>query len=120
MIIAIATAMAGKAVEVAGEPVRTAVAELANRVRERFRGRAADEEALARATGDPVPERIDALAEAIGRLLDEQPAFNAELRATWTQAQTRATASDDGVVNVFTGTATNIVQARDIQNLNLG
>ncbi|MGP4021930.1 hypothetical protein [Actinomadura sp. 3N407] len=38
MTVAIATAMAGRAAEVAGEPVRTAVAETPRRVRERFDG----------------------------------------------------------------------------------
>ncbi|GAA2136137.1 MULTISPECIES: hypothetical protein [Actinomadura] len=112
MTVAIATAMAGKAVEVAGEPVRAAVAELSRRVRARFRGRAADEDALARAAEDA--GGIPALEGAVRRLLDEDPALRAELEAIWNQAQTRAEASDDGVVNVFNGRAEKVVQLRDV------
>jgi hypothetical protein len=115
MTVAIATAMAGKAVEVAGEPVRAAVAELSRRVRERFRGRP-DEAALARADGDP-----EVLEGVVQRLLDEDPAFRADLETVWNRAQTQATAADDGVVNNFSGRAGNVVQLRDVQgDLNIG
>lgn len=77
MTVAIATAMAGKAVEVAGEPVRAAVAELSRRVRTRLRGRPSDEEALARAAEDPAPGRITTLASAIEHLMAEDPEFGA-------------------------------------------
>ncbi len=125
MTVAIATAMAGKAVEVAGEPVRAAVAELSRRVRERFRGRPADEEALARAAEDASPperiERIEVLQGAVRRLLDEDSAFAAEVETVWNQAQTLARASEDGVVNVFSGHASRVVQLRDVQgDLNIG
>lgn len=122
MTVAIATAMAGKAVEVAGEPVRAAVAELSRRVRERFRGRPSDEEALARALEEPgATERISALEGAIRRLVDEDPRFAAQLEAIWSQAQTQAAASDDGVVNVFNGRADKVVQLRDVHgDLNIG
>ncbi|WP_149262601.1 hypothetical protein [Actinomadura sp. K4S16] len=121
MTVAVATAMAGKAVEVAGEPVRAAVAELSRRVRERFRGRPADEEALERAAGDPAPDRIDALAEAVERLMAEDPRFGAELRNLWNQAQTNAAATHDGVVNVLNGRADKVIQLRDVHgDLNIG
>ncbi|MFB4306839.1 hypothetical protein [Actinomadura sp. GTD37] len=113
MTIAIATAMAGKAVEVAGEPVRAAVAELAQRVRERFRGRPAEEAALAGAIADD--GRIGELQAAVRRLLDEDPEWGARLEAIWNQAQTAATASGDGVVNVHNGPAEKVVQLRDVQ-----
>ncbi|TDC09526.1 hypothetical protein [Actinomadura bangladeshensis] len=120
MTVAIATAMAGKAVEVAGEPVRAAVAELCRRVRERFRGRPADEAALARAAAEH-PERPEVLEGVVRRLLDEDPAFRAELETIWQQAHTNASATGDGVVNVFTGRAERVVQLRDVQgDLNIG
>jgi DNA topoisomerase VI subunit B len=119
MTVAIATAMAGKAVEVAGEPVRTAVAELSRRVRERLRRRPADEETLARVTGDD--EEIPVIEGVIHRLLEDDTAFRDELRTIWDKAQTRAKASDDGVVNVFNGHAERVVQLRDVHgDLNLG
>lgn len=116
MTVAIATALAGKAVEVAGEPVRTAVAELSRRVRERLRGRPSAETAL-----DPASDRPDVLQGAVQRLLDDDPGFRAELEAVWNQAQTRASATGDGVVNVLNGRAEKNVQLRDIKgDLNIG
>ena len=121
MTVAIATAMAGKAVEVAGEPVRAAVAELSRRVRERFRGRPSAEEALERATGDPTPERVAALTTAIGHLMADDPGFGAEARTLWNRAQTNAAATGDGVVNVLNGQAERVVQLRDVHgDLNIG
>lgn len=114
MTVAIATAMAGKAVEVAGEPVRAAVAEISRRVRERFRGRPADEAALARADAEP-----EVLEGAVRRLLDEDPAFRAQLETIWQRAHVNA--SGDGVVNVFNGKAEKVVQLRDVQgDINIG
>ncbi|WUH97648.1 hypothetical protein OHR68_29565 [Spirillospora sp. NBC_00431] len=110
MTVAIATAMAGKAVEVACEPVRAAVAEISRRVRERFRGRPADEAALSRADEEP-----EILQGAVVRLLDEDPAFRGELETLWNQAQTQVTATGDGVVNVFNGHAGKVVQLRDVK-----
>ncbi|TDD83597.1 hypothetical protein E1293_14350 [Actinomadura darangshiensis] len=121
MTVAIATAMAGKAVEVAGEPVRAAVAELSRRVRERFRGRASDEEALERAIADPAPDRIATLSSVVEHLMAEDPGFGAEARNLWNQAQTNAAASDDGVVNILNGQAGRVVQLRDVHgDLNIG
>ncbi|TMR00620.1 hypothetical protein ETD83_16350 [Actinomadura soli] len=116
MTVAIATALAGKAVEVASEPVRAAVAEISRRVRERLHGRPSDEEALARADDDP-----EILQGAVLRLFDEDPGFRADAENLWNQAQTMASASDDGVVNIFNGQAQRVIQARDIKgDLNLG
>ncbi|MFI0482341.1 hypothetical protein [Actinomadura sp. 9N215] len=109
MTVAIATAMAGKAVEVAGEPVRAAVAEISRRVRERFRGRPSDEAALFRADEEP-----EVLQGAVRHLLDEDPAFRTEMETLWNNAQTLASASGEGVVNVFNGQAGKVVQLRDV------
>lgn len=114
MTIAIATAMAGKAVEVAGEPVRAAVAELAQRVRDRFRGRPADEQALERARGDQGHKELQFLQLAVQRLLEEDPELRIGLEAMWNQAHTSAAASGDGVVNLLNGTADRVVQLRDV------
>ncbi|MDL4775504.1 MULTISPECIES: hypothetical protein [Thermomonosporaceae] len=115
MTIAIATAMAGKAVEVAGEPAREAVAALVQKVKARFRGRVSEERALARATEDPEsPERIEELAGVIRGVLDEDPAFGDEVRSLWGQVQTNATATGDGVSNVFNGQAEKVIQLRDV------
>ncbi|RKS72158.1 hypothetical protein BZB76_4975 [Actinomadura pelletieri DSM 43383] len=116
MTVAIATALAGKAVEVAGEPVRAAVMEITRRVRERFHGRPSEERALARGAEEP-----EILQGAVRRLLDEDPDFRSELEGLWNQAHTEASATDDGVVNVFSGQAQSVIQLRDINgNLNIG
>jgi hypothetical protein len=121
MTIAIATAMAGKAVEVAAEPVRATVAELSRRVRERFRGRPSEEEALAQAAANPTPERVASLASAIGHLMADDPGFGAEARTLWNQAQTNAAATGDGVVNVLNGQAGRVIQFRDVHgDMNIG
>ncbi|MFA1548270.1 hypothetical protein [Actinomadura chokoriensis] len=121
MTVAIATAMAGKAVEVVGEPVRAAVAELSRRVRERLRGRPSGEEALVRAAADPTPETVATLASVIEHLMADDPGFGAEARNLWNQAQTNAAATNDGVVNVLNGRAGNVIQLRDVQgDLNIG
>lgn len=117
MTVAIATAMAGKTVEVAGEPIRAAVAELVDKVRKRIARRPERREAeLARAAAsDPTPERIAALTAALRLLMDDDPQWAAELTSVWTQAQMHAEAHDDGVVNVVNGGAGRVVQLRDVQ-----
>ncbi|MFG1858447.1 hypothetical protein ACGFJT_41910 [Actinomadura geliboluensis] len=112
MTVAIATAMAGKAVEVAGEPVRAAVAELAQRVRARFRVRPADELVLARAIDDH--NQIGDLQGAVRKLLAEDPELSEQLTAVWNRAQTAAQAAGDGVVNVHNGRARSVIQFRDV------
>lgn len=123
MTIAIAAAMAGATIEATAAPAQAALAGMARRVRERFRGRARDEETLARAVADPdEPERVEALEGVVRRVLDEDPEFGAEIESLWNQAQTRASASDDGNVNVFNGPAEKVVQLRDMNvqgNINL-
>src|SRR5512139_2312211 len=125
MTVAIATAMAGKAVEVAGEPVRAAVAELVRRVRDRLRrapggrestrpGNAEAESAAHENPGHEDPEGIAELQETIQRLIEQDPRFGAELRAIWSRAHQSITADDHGVVNVFNGQAGKVVQLRDV------
>ncbi|GAA4225258.1 hypothetical protein GCM10022254_06800 [Actinomadura meridiana] len=109
MTVAIATALAGRAVEVASEPVRTAVAELSRRVRERFRGHPSDEAALARADEEP-----EVLQGTVQRILDDDPDFRSELQTLWNQAHTEAVATEDGVVNIFNGHADKMIQLRDV------
>jgi hypothetical protein len=116
MTIAVATAMAGKAVEVAGEPVRAAIAEISRRVRERLRGSAADEEAIVQAIKTTATaELISILEGAIQGLIDEDPDFRDEIETIWRQAQMNTMATGDGVVNIFNGRAERVIQLRDVQ-----
>lgn len=115
MSVAIATAIVGKAVEVAGDQAKEAVAAIARKVRDRFRGRPADEAALTAAAEDPESaDRIAALADALRRASIEDPAFGAELRGLWHQVHMDVTADRDGVVNSFQGQANKVVQLRDV------
>ncbi|OLT11608.1 hypothetical protein BJF79_23910 [Actinomadura sp. CNU-125] len=115
MTLAIAAAMAGAAVEASAEPARAALLDMARRVRERFRGRAADERALERATETPdEPERVEALEGVVRRVLDEDPEFGAEIESMWNEARTSVVAADEGVVNMFNGRSEKVVQMRDV------
>lgn len=115
MTIAIAAAMAGATVEATAEPARAALLDMARRVRERFRGRTADERALERAAETPdEPARAEALEGVVRRVLDEDPEFGAEIETMWNRARTVAAPSDEGVVNLFNGRAAKVVQMRDL------
>ncbi|WP_019630111.1 hypothetical protein [Actinomadura atramentaria] len=117
MTVAIATAAAGKAVELAGEPIRNAAAALVRLVRGRFGGDAEAEEALERAAEEPrSPERLAALAHALHRLRAEDPAFDRTVDRLWSQvSQTQTRVGDDGVSNVMNGNVGGaFVQVRDV------
>jgi anti-sigma regulatory factor (Ser/Thr protein kinase) len=115
MIMTIATAVAGKAVEVAGEPAREAIAALVRKVRDRLRGHPRDEAALAALTEDPdSAERLAAFEAVLQQAITADPAFGDELRALWNQARMHVSAEQDGVVNVFHGRAGKSIQLRDV------
>lgn len=118
--LAIAAAAAGKAVEVTGGAAKDAVTTIVGKIRERFRGRPADEAVLAAATADPdSPERVGELAAALRRAMSDDPAFDTELRTLWGGVD--ASAHDDGVVNIFQGNAETSVQMRDVHgDLHIG
>jgi len=122
--IAIATAIAGKATEALSEPAKQVVAQLVEKVRERFHGRPADEAALIAAQALPdSPEMIGSLAEALERAVADDPGFGVVVTELWRQtqqAQVTATAEEGGVVNSFQGEAEKVVQLRDVHgNINL-
>ena len=109
LTIAIAAAMAGKTVELAGEHARQAVGAIAQKIRDRFRGRPDDEATLTAVAAEPdSPERLAALDAALRQAIADDPAFGSELRALWHQAQ-------GGVVtNVLSGRADKSIQLRDV------
>ncbi|MFD0535326.1 hypothetical protein ACFQY7_17810 [Actinomadura luteofluorescens] len=133
MTLAIAAAAAGKAVELTGQPVKDGIVVFGRKVRDRFRGRPADEEVLSSAVSAPDDGgRVALLAEALRRAVEEDPGFADDLEAAFQhameedpdlldkvnshlqQARLEATANDEGVINVFTGTAEKVVQLRDV------
>lgn len=114
MAIAIATAMAGKAVEVAGEPAREAVAAILRKVRDRFRGRPDEAVLTAAVQNSDSTTHIDELALALRGLMAEDPAFRAELDVLWSQVGEGAVVQRDGVVNNFNGQAEKVIMTGDV------
>jgi hypothetical protein len=109
LTVAIAAALAGKAVELVGEPAKQAVAAIVRKVRDKFRGRPDDEAALTAVAVEPdSPERLAAFDAALRQAIADDPAFGAELRALWRQAQGGA------VTNIVSGRADKSVQLRDV------
>jgi hypothetical protein len=114
MTVAIATAMAGKAVEIAGEPAKNAVTAIVRKVRDRFRGHP-DETVLAAAAENPgSTPHIDELTRALRRAMAEDPAFRTELDQLWSQVQASSVAEHGGVVNNFHGQAEKVIMLRDV------
>ena len=112
---AIATGIATRGGESLSNAAENAINALTRRVRDRFRGRAADEATLEAASTDPgSEEKALELAVALQRVMSEDPAFGADVRALWSQVRTEATAQDDGVVNNFHGQAHTSIQMRDV------
>lgn len=133
LTLAIAAAAAGKAVELAGQPVKDGIATFGRMLRARLGGRPAEEQVLSSAIAEPEDgARIARLAEILGEALRADPGFADELDAVFRRAveedpefgslvDTRrqrsrmdVTANDQGVTNVFNGTADKVIQLRDV------
>lgn len=133
LTLAIAAAAAGKAVELTGQPVKDGIVAFGRKVRDRFSGRAVDEEALVGAIAKPddgvgiarLAEALrrameadagfaDDLEAAFQRAMDEDPEFRAVVKDRLQQNLVDATANDEGVTNVFNGTAEKVIQLRDV------
>jgi hypothetical protein len=133
LTLAIAAAAAGKAVELTGQPVKDGIVALGRMVRGRFSGRTAEEEVLSGAIAEPDDgARIVRLAETLRRAMEEDAGFASDLEVAFQrtmdedtdfrgmvddrlrQVLVDATANDEGVTNVFNGTAGKVVQLRDV------
>jgi hypothetical protein len=133
LTLAIATAAAGKAVELTGQPVKEGIVALGRMVRGRFSGQPADAEILNGAVADPKdgarivrlaealrrameqdPGLADDLEVALQRALDEDPEFRDVVGNRRQQIPVDATANDEAVTNVFNGTAEKVIQLRDV------
>lgn len=129
LTLAIAAAAAGKAVELTGQPVKDGIVSLARKVRGRFRGRPADEEVLSGAIADPEddarlvrlaevlrreiagePAFADEIGAALRHAMDEDSGFRAEVENRLQQTRVAVTSKDNGVTNVFNGTADKVIQ----------
>jgi hypothetical protein len=108
VMIAIASAVAGKTTEALTAGARNALGKLVDLIRRRFAGDEAAQQALEGGQPDP-------LAVQLERLAAEDHEFAAQLRALWGQASTELHAEHGGVVNEVSGdVGGNVVQARDV------
>lgn len=108
VMIAIASAVAGKTTEALTAGAKNALGKLAELIRRRFAGDNAAREALEGA-------QVDSLAAHLERLAAQDPEFARELRALWDQAGTQLHADHGGVINEVSGdVGGNVVQARDV------
>jgi hypothetical protein len=112
MTLAIAAAMAGKAVEFASESAKSAMTAIAHKVKERFRGHPDDAVLTAAAENPESTTHVDELARAIQRAMAEDPAFRTEIDLLWNQVQ--AGSMYGGTVNNFYGRAEKIIMMRDV------
>lgn len=108
VMIAIASAIAGKTTEALTTGARNALDKLVALIRNRFSADHAAHEALT--AGEPAP-----IAAHLERLAAQDPTFDQQLRTAWGQTATQLHAEHGGVVNEVSGNvAGNVVQARDI------
>jgi hypothetical protein len=133
LTLAVAAAAAGKAVELAGQPVKDGVAAFGRMLRARFGGRAAEEQVLSSAIAEPDdgtrvgrlagildeamtadPAFADDLKSVFRRAVEEDPEFGALVDTRLQRVRVDATANDEGVTNVFNGTAEKVIQLRDV------
>lgn len=117
LMLAVASALAGKAAEAAFQGARGAWGALVRLVRERF----ACDDRDAVAALEAVRERprdeavVRELAAALSRIAGVDTGFAAELRALWPQARVELSATGGGVANSSSGTVGgHLVQARDL------
>ena len=116
VVPAIASALSAQGSELIIAGGKSALKSVCDLVRARF-GRGTPEaeslDAALRHPGDPA--FVQALAEALARVMADDPAFARQTVATWQAASASGSAHGDGVVNNFSGQAAQVVQARTIR-----
>jgi hypothetical protein len=111
LVMAVVTALTTKGAEVLVTTGKNKLAALFRVVHERFSREGTRETAILRAAIDEPDDQVrrQRLAELLARLLAEDPAFRDRLALSWREASAEAAVS-----NYFAGSATKVVQARDI------
>ena len=117
VMMAVASALAGKAAEAAFGGARSAWNALVRLVHERFAKDGDAAAALGAAREQPEDQAaIDELSRALGRVAAADPEFAEQLRALWPVASQELSARDGAVLNVSTGTVGgHLIQARDLR-----
>jgi hypothetical protein len=115
---AIATAVAGSATQSLTAQASHILAEIANRLRRKFRERQNDLAAPVAAQDAPASrDQVARLAESLHQFSVDDPAFGEEIMALWRQYLVAV----GNVSNNFQGQAEKVVQLRDIHgDLNIG
>jgi len=125
IMMAMASALAEKAVGAAVDGARGAWSALVRLVRGRFACDRAAAHALEAAMAHPSDEgTVRELHLALERVASADPDFADQLRALWPQASAELSARDGGVINLSTGgVGGHLIQTRDLHiegGLNLG
>lgn len=116
VLVAIATALAGKAAASLASGGASALRSLVELVKVKFTGQPNAERALQAAQSDPGEANIDRLGAALAGAAEEDPRFDQQLRSLWDKATTELHADRGGVINDVSGTVRgHAVLARDIQ-----
>lgn len=117
IMMAVATALAGKVATALAAGGGTALSSLVRLVKEKFSHSPQARAALDAAQEQPEDQsHTSALRDALAQAAAADPTFAEQLHTLWRQASTELSASHGGVVNQVTGTVSgHVVQARDIQ-----
>ena len=116
VMLAVASAVAGKAAEAATAGGKTALAALVRLIRNHLHNDSAAARALEPPPGASVDQRsVQELARALEQAATVDLDFAARVRALWPQAQAEISAHGSGTVNISTGTVGgHLIQARDL------
>jgi hypothetical protein len=115
VIMAIATAVAGKVAESVTDQAKQALAQISERIRAKFRNRPDDLVILDAAQANPgSPERITQMARLLDQAALSDPAFGNDIRALWNQVRIEITTTNSNTTNIFHGQADKVVQINDV------
>jgi hypothetical protein len=116
VIMAIATAVAGKVTESLTDQARQALAQITQRIHAKFRHQPDDLAVLDTPTADPTsPGRITQIVALLEQATHDDPAFGNDIRSLWRQVQIEVTNTNSNTTNIFNGQANKVIQIRDIQ-----
>jgi hypothetical protein len=116
IMMALASALAGKVAEAAAGGARSAWDALVRLVRDRFARDNAASVALTTAQTRPTDQlALRELGDALERVGAADPGFAEQVRTLWSQVNAGLSAASGGVLNVNAGTVSgHLIQARDL------
>jgi hypothetical protein len=116
IMMAVASALAGKVAEAAMGGARSAWDALVGLVRDRFANDEVASAALTTAQSRPTDQlAVHELGQALERVGVADPGFVEQVRVLWSRVSAELSATSGGVLNVSTGTISgHLIQARDL------